>query len=432
MKLTKSNLLFLLLLSSNLFGQKYYTLTNGNWNNTTNVWSLNGVTPCGCFPGNSLVTDTLIINNAINLTAHITASTNSIIQLNSSGQLSNINFSMSITSSQIISDGYISIRKLTINAGAKLTVSNSTLITNAGVDIYGTLIADFSNLINNGGNSETFSTGTISLINDSRWQINAGNYKNSGITKICATCCLYLGSGNIQNNLSGSFIGSGAVISSIGTLMNNGLWDPNLVWCSTGSDFGMVSPENCVLANDMCLFVPLPIELIYFEGYQKELKNELIWETASESNSDYFNLEKSSDGIIWEVIGTIKANGTTNTTSTYRFSDQQESIGTSYYKLSHFDINGNKNYSDIVSIQRVSETALSIFPNPTEGNFTIQLPLTNTFHSIYILDATGRIIKKIEIGDTLSINLQLPLKNGIYFIQAEGEGITTTHTMVKI
>lgn len=432
MKLTKPNLLLFILLCFNSHGQKYFTLTNGDWNNTANVWSLNGVTPCACFPGNSLITDTLVIDHKINLTAHISASSNSIIQINSKAELSNIMYSLNITGSQVIANGSISIRKLTINAGAKLQVINSTLITNAGIDVYGTLIVDFSNLLNNGGNSETFSTGTVSLINDSRWQINSGNYKNSGITNICSTCCLYLSTGNIQNSIDGSFTGSGAVISSFGSLKNEGTWDSSIVWCSTGSDNGMVTPENCILANDMCLFVPLPTQLNYFVGYRDAMQNELIWETASEINSDYFNLEKSSDGLYWKVIGTVKAKGTSYSTSTYNFSDRHESSETNYYRLSQIDLNGDNNFSKIVSIQSETNTELLIYPNPTEGNFTIELSPKHTFHSINILNASGKIINKIEIGDTFSINLQLPLQNGIYFIQAEGEGITTTYTMVKI
>jgi hypothetical protein len=61
--------------------QTYYTLTSGNWNNTTNVWSLNGTTPCGCFPGNTLVSDTLYVSHPLNLTAHINASATSKIQV---------------------------------------------------------------------------------------------------------------------------------------------------------------------------------------------------------------------------------------------------------------------------------------------------------------------------------------------------------------
>ena len=58
---------------------------------------------------------------------------------------------------------------------------------------------------------------------------------------------------------------------------------------------------------------PLPIELLSFDGKIKDGTSYLTWKTASEINNDYFEIEKSTDGINFESIG--KVTGAGNSTS---------------------------------------------------------------------------------------------------------------------
>ena len=65
----------------------------------------------------------------------------------------------------------------------------------------------------------------------------------------------------------------------------------------------------------------LPVELISFSGQFINENTNLSWSTATETNNDYFVIEKSSNGIDFSIIGKVDGNGTTNETSNYSYTD---------------------------------------------------------------------------------------------------------------
>jgi hypothetical protein len=83
--------------------------------------------------------------------------------------------------------------------------------------------------------------------------------------------------------------------------------------------------------------IPLPVELISFDGYKSNDKNVLRWSTASESNNDYFMLERSQDGNIWDHVSNIDAVGNSIEVNKYVYFDDRFS---GYYRLTQYDIDG--------------------------------------------------------------------------------------------
>ena len=70
--------------------------------------------------------------------------------------------------------------------------------------------------------------------------------------------------------------------------------------------------------------VSLPVELLYFYG-EKEGKNvRLDWQTATELNNSHFDVEWSTDGIVFEKIGEVAGAGTTNEVQFYDFLDNSK------------------------------------------------------------------------------------------------------------
>jgi hypothetical protein len=84
----------------------------------------------------------------------------------------------------------------------------------------------------------------------------------------------------------------------------------------------------------------LPVELLYFEGTKYPTFNLLKWSTASESNSDYFSIEVSTDGLTWKKIGEKKAAGNSNTKIDYSYTHTFTYDGIHYYKLLQYDYDG--------------------------------------------------------------------------------------------
>jgi len=103
--------------------------------------------------------------------------------------------------------------------------------------------------------------------------------------------------------------------------------------------------------------IVLPVELIYFDA--KCDKNNLVqlqWQTASETNSDYFTVERSGNGNIFEAIGVVKAAGNSSTRRYYYFTDTLSAfklynLPAYYYRLKQVDKNGANKYLQIITAE---------------------------------------------------------------------------------
>lgn len=141
---------------------------------------------------------------------------------------------------------------------------------------------------------------------------------------------------------------------------------------------------------------PLPVEFVSFTGVALEEENMLSWTTASETNSQFFYVERSDDGVNFTTIGRKDGAGTTSMMHHYAFDDYSPIEGTNYYRLRQVDYNGAMMYSNIITLDfhRGNMTVTNVKPNPTNGevNFDFNSPVETTVH-IVITDVTGRVVK---------------------------------------
>ena len=87
----------------------------------------------------------------------------------------------------------------------------------------------------------------------------------------------------------------------------------------------------------------LPIDLISFTGEVIEEIEPIVllnWVVASQVNNDYFTIERSRDVYEWEILETITGAGNSNTQISYSLIDDNALRGTSYYRLSQTDYDG--------------------------------------------------------------------------------------------
>ncbi len=138
-----------------------------------------------------------------------------------------------------------------------------------------------------------------------------------------------------------------------------------------------------------CMTVPLPVELISFEGHNKGVINELYWETASEKNNDYFILQYSSNGVEWEEVDQINGAGTTSNTQYYSATHRNFEIGINYYRLIQVDFDGTKKTHNIISIDNSSHKKLLKRIN------TMGQEVTKSYKGIVILYYSDGSIKKV-------------------------------------
>ena len=93
----------------------------------------------------------------------------------------------------------------------------------------------------------------------------------------------------------------------------------------------------------------LPVELSYFKGEKYQEYNKLEWLTYTETNSDYFILEKSINGSYWTKLTTVDGAGTTSQSTLYQYKDYNQYEGLVYYRLIQRDYDGEeKNLGQVV------------------------------------------------------------------------------------
>lgn len=137
----------------------------------------------------------------------------------------------------------------------------------------------------------------------------------------------------------------------------------------------------------------LPIELESFDGYLKNGKITLKWVTATETNNNYFTIEKSMDAMGWSKVGTINGAGTSSSKITYDFIDDNPFNGINYYRLIQTDFDGkNKTFKTIaINNTVVPKTVINIV------NMLGQ-PITPDYDGTQIIRySDGSILKKLTI-----------------------------------
>ena len=182
----------------------------------------------------------------------------------------------------------------------------------------------------------------------------------------------------------------------------------------------------------------LPVELISFNGSCNNGGVDLTWQTASEYNSSYFDIEQSRDGNQWDVIYSIDAAGQSSELIEYKYTDEHAQGQYNYYRLTQVDIDGtSKTYNAInVSCSNDSDH-FSIFPNPSSGLFSISLKNPDFIGDAFvqISDFKGSVVynEKVKIQD--GINLFMVNKNlssGIYKIDIRNqENIYSIRHIIK-
>ena len=167
----------------------------------------------------------------------------------------------------------------------------------------------------------------------------------------------------------------------------------------------------------------LPVEMLSFTGLAKKENVFLNWITASEINSDYFDVERSRDGFDFEKIGSVNGAGNSNSLLNYSFTDESPLVGISYYRLKQTDYDGAFEYFGPVAIDINSEFSIKVFPNPTDNIISIELsqdaelPATVSFK-----DIIGNEVRKFTMNDIKQNEDISDLAPGIYFLSLK------THT----
>ncbi len=366
----------------------------------TNSTCTAGLTPAGCLTvtagdltGNTMATTTgttyymlitpSLTGNATNAFACLTASTNFVPPNDNCSNAVQINFG----------EGY------------NLTTSNAT------VDINNTLCSGTTENNIWVSYAATYTGTAFVFLQDQDCACANGTQMSiynasAGCPNNSSTCSITLNPNN-DNDFSGQF---SVVNGSTYYIQLDG-------YAGCGCSFNLcINSFN----NADCSLLLLPVSL---SNSTAECINEsevlISWETQSELNNSYFELQRSVEGIEFENLKTIAAIGNSTNSIYYSFTDENPIQGFAYYRIKQVDLDGQTFYSKIMSVNcGNNKEAFSFYPNPNNGTFTI-----NSLKSgkLSVFNTIGSRVAYQNIAEG-NLNIDLShLADGVYYLQLESD-----------
>ena len=171
----------------------------------------------------------------------------------------------------------------------------------------------------------------------------------------------------------------------------------------------------------------LPVSWLGFSGKQQNENVFLQWQTATETNNDYFEVQRKLDTEAYKPLAQIKGNGTTTQIQNYVFTDFEPlnaatttTINKILYRLAQIDFDGKINYSPEMSINFVQKSINDLQLVQTEKNIRIATKQTDHILSYQLIDMQGRaILANAFLGSTDIATSEL--SQGIYLLKVSSD-----------
>lgn len=228
-------------------------------------------------------------------------------------------------------------------------------------------------------------------------------------------------------------------------------YDPALMTIKlTGTGYTNVTFEYAYLdeAGEQSSPVPytvrwegaLPVKLVSFEAVARENVADLNWVTTEETNSDRFEVQRSVDGKVWEMVGSVKAEGESRERKTYSFTDQLAEHGANgamLYRLKMIDraadgLDGTFAFSSIRSVRFDGKLESGVYPNPASTVLNLKVTSWKHVKTVRINNLSG--IRVYSSGPVASGSIDVSgLEAGIYMLHiTHTDGSVHTHKFVHI
>lgn len=185
--------------------------------------------------------------------------------------------------------------------------------------------------------------------------------------------------------------------------------------------------------------VGFPVTLLEFSGKCDNNSNLLNWSTASESNNDFFTIEKSSDAQLFSFLGTVQGAGNSSTIKTYSLTDYDPLQGKTFYRLSQTDFDGTKEtFAPIlVSCEEDNSFDITVNSNPvTDGTIYLSISAEEGENILLVLrDILGREVYSKQIvapsGSFIAnVTPESNLAQGLYVITASSNDKSISRKIV--
>jgi Secretion system C-terminal sorting domain len=176
----------------------------------------------------------------------------------------------------------------------------------------------------------------------------------------------------------------------------------------------------------------LPVLFTKFEAGCTSNGAVVSWSTASEFNSNYFELQRSMNGSNWASVATIKAAGNSSIAHTYQLPDFNG--GKAFYRIKQVDIDGQPIYTSVIGTNcKLKAIDMVIYPVPATDILNVVIRSDKAIKTqLLVIDGIGKIVRRMDAtlsngSNSYQFNLK-GLAGGEYIIRSNAPGVELNKT----
>lgn len=177
----------------------------------------------------------------------------------------------------------------------------------------------------------------------------------------------------------------------------------------------------------------LPVVLTSFKAKASEEKTvSLTWTTTYETNSAYFEVQRSTTGKSWAPLGTVEAKEESSSSVNYHFIDGTPLNGQNIYRLKMVDRDGSFAYSSLESVILKGIQSINVYPNPVVDRFKIVTANGIEVANVQIYSGIGRLVMETKELDANGIDVKA-LPSGAYVVKITlSDGTAETRKLILV
>lgn len=197
------------------------------------------------------------------------------------------------------------------------------------------------------------------------------------------------------------------------------------VWATQSND-KKTPPVHCLLKGGDTV---LPVTLARFDATLLDNSVSLSWTTVTETNSSYFDIERSIDAKEFMKVARVEAGGNSNRILYYHFVDKLPSLGINYYRLRTVDIDGHSESSRIIAVNNDPQSVVfEVLGNPSpnrEVSFLLKNQIASNIAFFNLLGQKMRF-SLTQNGNIFLLKPSSYLPSGLYLLSLPTSSGTIT------
>ena len=150
----------------------------------------------------------------------------------------------------------------------------------------------------------------------------------------------------------------------------------------------------------------------------------LNWSTSSETNSDYFIIQRSKDGVLFDDVMQEIATGNSSVATRYSVTDYRPYTATSFYRVVEVDADGKFTQIGLTIANFEMELSMNVYPGPSQNTFNVSITAkTQKQVLVVVRDVQGneffsKVILVRSVDEIMAIEPEGKLPKGLYTIVA--------------